>query len=338
MRTIIRTALLAMAVVGPARAQSIIETPKATIEIVGLKRWTIQMIDDSLAKYSPKDKLTAHACAAILREKLHFADASVTVFTNMTRDQAKSYVAVTVVEPTDSALIHYKPAFTDSLPIRDEWKAANTAFKDHNETAQRALQTPSFYESQLSARDSVTFEPVRAIHEMMIAQRASADFATARRTLDADGNSANRTMALIVLSGFANRDSAWWAVADALRDPTSGMVNATASQVLSLMSRRSPRPVDWAPVATQLRYVVDGTNLFAFDGLLRVLTATSVNPSLGEALLANGGAIVRAKLRSGNVSAKEAVVGFLAQLSGLPAASAASLDAWLDRRIAASEP
>lgn len=336
MRTIIRTALLAMGVVVPAQAQSVIETPKATIEIVGLKRWTIQMIDDSLAKYSPKDRLTAHACAAILREKLHFADASVDVFTNMTREQTKSYVAVTVVEPSDSALIHYKPAFSDSLPIRDEWKAAYSAFKDHNELAQRAMQTPSFYETRLSPQDSATFEPIHAMHDLLVAHRGAADFDIARRTLDADGNAVNRTMAAFVLSSFADRDSAWWALADALRDPTSGMVSSTASQILSLMSRRAPRPVDWAPMANRLRYVVDGTNLFAFDGLLRVLTATSVSPSLSDALLANGGAIVRAKLSSGNASAKEAVAGFVAQLSGLPAASGdPALVAWLDRRTAA---
>jgi hypothetical protein len=332
MRTLVYATLFAAAIVPPVQAQNVIETPKATIEIVGLKRWTIQMIDDSLAKYSPKDKLTAHACAAVLRDKLHFADASVGWYTNITQTQTKPYVAVTVVEPQDSALIHYRPAFSDSLPTRAEWAAAYAAFRAENQLAQTAIQTPSFYAREMSSQDSARFDKVRALHEVIVSHRASLDFETARRTLDSDGNAANRAMALLVLSNFAERDSAWWAVSDALRDPTSGMVNATASQVLRLMAARGARPVDWAPVAERLRFVIDGTNLFAFDELLRTLTATSVSPTLGPALLANGGAILRAKLHSGDVAAKDAARAFLVRLSGLlPTSETSVLDAWLDR-------
>ena len=44
------------------------------------------MIEDSLAAYSPTDSLTGHACAAILRGKLHFADASVNTFIGFFKD------------------------------------------------------------------------------------------------------------------------------------------------------------------------------------------------------------------------------------------------------------
>ena len=78
MRQLLLTASLAAATLtlvhaaaARAQASSVIETPTLTIELIGLKRWTVAMIDDSLAKYSPKDRLTAHACAAILRTKLH---------------------------------------------------------------------------------------------------------------------------------------------------------------------------------------------------------------------------------------------------------------------------
>ncbi|MGH7617504.1 MAG: hypothetical protein ACREPM_09780 [Gemmatimonadaceae bacterium] len=332
MRSLTRTALLAVTLAAPATAQNVIDTPTSTIEIVGLKRWTIQMIDDSLSKYSPKDRLTAHACAAILRDKLHFADASVTVFTSLP-GSTKSYVAVTIVEPADSALIHYKPEFRDSLPTRPEWSAAYAAFKAHNDVAQHAIQSPSFYAAVLSAKDSTAFDAVRPMHDMMVAHTSPADFELARRTVESDGNAANRAMALLVLSNFVDRDSAWRTVADALRDPTGGMVNATAAQVLRLMGVRSPRSVDWAPMADRLRYMIDGTGLFTFDVLLRTLTATSISPALAPRLLANGGAILRAKLHSGGDSSRDVARAFLAQLSGLPAtADISSFDAWLDRQ------
>ncbi len=139
-------ALCSLALTSSLAAQSIIETPTSTIEIMGLKRWTLRMIQDSLAVYAPGDSLTGHACAA----------------------------------PQDSARIHYR------------------------------------------------------------------------------------------------------------------------------------------------------TNLFAFDGTLRVLAATSVSPSLAAPLLAGGGAIVRAKLHSRNTWSKNDALAFLSQLSGLRATSdVAAFERWM---------
>src|SRR5262249_53183163 len=153
--------------------------------------------DDSLSTYSPKDKLTAHACAAILRQKLHFADASVSVYTDMAKAQTKPYVAVTVIEPSDSALIHYRPQFKDSLPQRPEWAAAFAQSRAATELPQTAIQTRAFYEATLSPADSTRFERVSALHDLITARHGNADFELARRTLDADGNSSNRAMAVL---------------------------------------------------------------------------------------------------------------------------------------------
>ena len=51
-----------------------------TVEMLGLRRWTIGMLQDSLAKYAPADSLQSHACAATLRYTLHFADAASTTW------------------------------------------------------------------------------------------------------------------------------------------------------------------------------------------------------------------------------------------------------------------
>jgi hypothetical protein len=77
------------------------------------------MIQDSLRRYAPKDSLLSHACAAILREKLKFADASVVYHTTTIAGKPmKPYMAVTVVEPQDSGLIRYREPFRDSQPAR----------------------------------------------------------------------------------------------------------------------------------------------------------------------------------------------------------------------------
>ncbi len=76
------------------------------------------------------------------------------------------------------------------------------------------------------------------------------------------------------------------------------MVSATASQVLSTLSRSAARTVNWAPVTDGVRAVLDGTDLFAHNALLDALAATKVAPALAPALLRGGGELVLAKLRS----------------------------------------
>ena len=323
-------ALCAAAVATPLASQTVIHTQKATIELIGLKRWTKQMIDDSLSKYAPGDSLTGHACAAILRGKLRFADAAVNVITNLPEYQFKNYVAITVVEPSDSAKIVYRPAFRDSLPTRANWAAVVDAFKNHSGMTQLALQTPSFYAKRLSSEDSTKFAAITPLHALILERTTATDFDLAIRTLESDGNTFNRVAAAIILSSFADHDAAWWALIDAQRDP-SGMVAGTALQVARTMARSKARTVDWAPLGPQVRHILNGTNLFSFSGTLSVLAATNVSPSLATTLLSGGGGIVSAKLRSGDVLAKREIAAFLSRLSGLPASSdVATFERWVE--------
>ncbi len=311
----------------PLRAQVILETPKATIELIGLRRWTLAMITDSLARYAPGSPLTGHACAAILRSTLHFADASVNVYVN-DPSRTKQYVAITLVEPQDSSRIHYKPALRDSLPGRAEWKAAYAAFQKNSDLGQRAFQSSGFFDRVLSAGDSAKYAALAPLHKLL-ENPAQADFSEALSTLDHDASVANRVIATVVLASFAYNDSAWYAVVDALRDPAA-IVGGTASQVLGTMAQRAARPVDWRPMMPSLRYLVDGTNLGATNAMMQALTRTNVSYQLAAPLLADGGAIVLAKLRSGDEYSRRVAAGFLAQLSGQPAStSAEAFDAWV---------
>ncbi|HTE43903.1 MAG TPA: hypothetical protein VK636_01560 [Gemmatimonadaceae bacterium] len=330
MRRHLAVALLLGLAASPLASQTILETPTSTIEFVGLKRWTLKMIEDSLAVYAPKDSLTAHACAAILRDKLHFADAAVSTYVGFDKNNPKKFVAITLVEPQDSALIHYKPAFRDSAATRADWTSAYAAFRANNELAQVAIQTPAFYKAHLSPEDRVKFTKVDALHSLLVARRDPRDLEQAIHTLETDRNSQNRTMALIVIASFADRDSAWHALADGLRDPSSGMVNATAAQLLGMLTRSAARPVDWRPMADRLRYIIDGTNLFGLDQLMTTLGATAINSSLAPILLQGGGTIVEAKLHSGDAHAKAAAISFLSQISGTPhSTDPAVLEQWM---------
>lgn len=54
---------------------SVLHVQGKTVEVVGLNRWTPAMIQDSMSLYAPGQSLLSHGCAAVLRYKLHFAQA-----------------------------------------------------------------------------------------------------------------------------------------------------------------------------------------------------------------------------------------------------------------------
>src|SRR5207247_10808631 len=83
-----------------ATAQQRFRTPQGIVEVVGLRRWTVQMIQDSAAKYAPGQDLASHACAAVLRLKLKFADASVMYYRPDTGSSG-GVLIVSVIEPQD---------------------------------------------------------------------------------------------------------------------------------------------------------------------------------------------------------------------------------------------
>jgi hypothetical protein len=294
----------------------ILETPTTRLELIGLKRWTLAMIQDSLARYAPGESLVSHACAAILREKLGFADAAVQYSPPGFNGRTKGYFAVPVVEPQDSARVRYRELPRDSLPHAADWAEALAVFEKHNQAFQSAIQAPAFLLGQMSP-DSV--EPrlaaARQLLKFLRAHRTHGDRQVALRTLARDSSPHNRVIAAVMLAGFVDSDSSWWALADALRDQ-DGMVSATASQVLSTMSRAAARPVNWAPVADGVRAVLDGTNLFAHNTLLEALVATRVDSTLAPALLRGGGELVLAKLRSEDLPTAGLAQRFLTQLSG----------------------
>jgi hypothetical protein len=294
----------------------ILETPTARLELIGLKRWTLAMIQDSLARYAPGDSLTSHACAALLRRKVGFADAAVQYYPPGFEGNPKGYFAVPVVEPQDSARVRYRARPRDSVPDRADWAPALTVFREHNQAFQSAIQWPPFLLGRMHP-DSVELRlaPARPLLEFLRRHRTEADRHRALWTLAHDGNVPQRAVAAVVLAGFSESDSTWWALADALRDQ-DGMVSATASQVLTTLSLGAARPVNWAPVADGIRAVLDGTNLFAHNTLLDALAATKVDAALAAALLREGGELVLAKLRSGDLTGARAAHRFLTQVSG----------------------
>src|SRR5690606_14662765 len=101
------------------------EKPK--LYVIGLKRWTVDMINDTLNKYypnTPEATLYGHACAGVLKER-GFANALPIYWPGANGTMSR---VVLVVEPQDSALVAPNPPITTTRDIPDDWKAAIQPF------------------------------------------------------------------------------------------------------------------------------------------------------------------------------------------------------------------
>jgi hypothetical protein len=287
MRKLLGVGLILLATSVRAQTPTFIHLPRKTIEVVGLERWTVQMIQDSLNRYAPGDSLQSDACAAILRYKLHFPDAANEIILSSAADTVP-YVFVSVVEPDDSARVHYRPVSlaTDSASVRPEWQDGVALIRHHPEGFQMGLY--SFWtRPEIPRYASADSLGVEATWTFLEHHRALQDAALARETLASDPNMYDRMAAVAVLENFPGQDSTWWALFETLRE-SDGFAKGTAQQVLSVLAGRAPH-VDWGPEVATIHALLDGTSLFALPTVMNVLVATGVGPESARAFLKGGG-------------------------------------------------
>lgn len=269
----------------------------AAVEVLGLRRWTIAMIQDSLGRYSPKDSLQSHACAAVLRYKLKFADASAALF--MSEDgKDPPFTVVTVREPQDSALVHFRVLPFDSVSPEPTWTSVTDALSRGSRATAMAVRTylnPSVaLPPSATAADSTE---AGALVAFLRARTSDEDRRKALRVLESGPNMYDRMAATLVLANFSERDDTWWALIDAMRE-TDGPVKGYATDVLRSLGLRYPRKIDWRPRREGLRAMLNGTSLFVVPTLLDVLVRTEIGPDDASALLRGGGEILLEYLRS----------------------------------------
>ncbi len=319
MRRSTRTVLtiLALLVAAPTslRAQAVLQNDSLRVELIGLRRWTVPMIEDSLRRHAPTASLLSHACAVALRA-IGFADASATYYPAGTGGDARELLVVSVIEPHDSALVRWRPAFRDTLPGQAPARDAAALFEQQPRAVQQVLRRPRLLVRRAALAPADSFlAPAQPLRDFLGAHRTPAAARRSYRTLARDGNDTNRLAATIVLANFPERDRTWWALVDGLRDRATP-VRVAAMQLLHGMTVDHPRRVDWAPATASVRAVLDGTDLFAHNDLLDALAATQVSPRLARPLLAGGGRLVLAKLRSSAPREHTLARRFLVQIAG----------------------
>lgn len=268
------------------------------VEVIGLRRWTIAMIQDSLARYSPADSLQSHACASVLRYKLHFADASTTYFVPR---PGEFRIVVTVREPQDSARVKYRHVQFDTTGGLAEWADVRAVLAQKTglfEDATRSLFLGGPRNPPSRLRATPDSSEVIQLASWFRLRTSDKDRTTALHVLAHAPNMLDRTIATIVLANFPERDDTWYALVDALLEPDYSP-KVFASLVLTTLSERGRRAVDWTPRYAALNSILDGTSLFHAGDVMEMLVYTGAGPAQARALLKNGGTLLLDYLGSG---------------------------------------
>jgi hypothetical protein len=316
-------------------AQVAYDSPKGRVEVLGLRRWTLAMLQDSIRHYVRGQELYEAACMVTLRDSLHFAEASVDRYEWAPPGQPqRSFLAIKVIEPEQAASVQWdtrpRNEYTSLLPdyaplilaVSDSagavWLGRLTYWLQFPDSTarQRALARAS---ESAGADGQRTFAFLQT-------RRAEGDRVRATRVLKSDGFWVNRMVAVALLSNFAARDSTWFLLVRALRDPHDAVREAAGAVIRGLPSRA----VDWRGSVNDLRLLLGGTNLPSIQTVFELLARTDVDPALAAALLRNNAGWVLDHLGSEAPMASDAAHRFLVRLNGGHdlGASRAAWEAW----------
>jgi hypothetical protein len=297
--------------------------PGFTVEVVGLRRWSLPMIDDSLAKYVPGETLASHACIANLRDNLGFADANIIGFATLHitgTDTTRSRKMILLVrEPQDSARVHQIVRAKDYTARLVEWRPVTSVFRSDNDLfysfylSYLGEDAPAIPVGRRSVRDSLDWA---AMTQVLAREHTDSGYAKALRVLAQSPSNPDRSVAILVLSRYPDRDEAWRTLLMAAVEDPQWLDSDIAQEAMQMMSARHPRHVDWAPVAPIIRNVLDGTALAALAPVIDVLLGTGVDRRSASALLSHGGEMLTSLLELSSEEVTKPAHELLVRLRG----------------------
>lgn len=262
----------------------VIDTESGKVEFVGLNTWTVDGLVDTLRSISPDQSL--HACAADLRYKLGFADASAIGYF----DNGDLYTVITVIEPQGKSFIKYLDEPSDSLEALSDWKEGIELFENDFQGFNIAIQNYGrvlFNDKEFAKKnvpDWINAEHVERVWEFLLNQNSRDDMYLALWILNSDKNYRNRVIASSILANFSEYDLTWWVLLDQMRYPDA-RISGTSMAVFNSLSQSNPKEVNWKPALPSVQHILRGTNLFAYNTVLNVLPKTGLNRELAEVLL-----------------------------------------------------
>jgi hypothetical protein len=301
--------LVGLLVISPlaARAQ-VVRTSLGSVEFLGLEKWTPAQIQERLGYTSP-DQL--HYCAADLK-KLGFPEASVFGYS----EHGRRITVVTVIEPQRAAELIYKARPSAHIPLATQWQKLTNIAKNPTFLEGGILDYSRNLAGALADRPWLSDGAPQGWWPLVHNFDKQTDFRQAERILGLADDPNARAVAAVVLMNFSSEDPAWRSLVSGLRDPDN-LVQSTCLQALNSLATYHPRKVNWAPSVADLVDLLRGTDLFAFQFVLKTLTVTKIDPSLAVPLLSHGSArLAIAYLRAQHAEQRNLARSFLVAIAG----------------------
>lgn len=293
-----------------------VETPTGVVEFIGLHHWTIRMIEDSMKVHVPGKPLGQ--CAAVLRS-LGFPSAQSVGWTTA---EGRPSTLVLLVEPQDSALVRYRKLPEGKSSPVPAWRDGYSTLKDHVGAYQLGAQEFGIYAVRDTVLENLILRSypgdsaeLRFFWHFLERNRNSQSANLAERTLLQDTSVDNRMVAAAILGAQRGRVRAWYALVKGMRDPDERVAAAAEMGLTSLLTG-AQHPIDWRPALTDVRAILDGTNVLGLRTMLLVLTKTNVDPMLARALVPENGGLVLDILASHSPTHRDAAHAFLVRLAG----------------------
>lgn len=305
--------VLLLATASPGAGQ-VIPGPHGPVEFIGLQHWDAQKLFDAIRELDPDRPF--HACAAVMKQDLGFADAA--AFLYMTGFSADSERYTVVVGVEDGSRVRYRPAGSETVALPETWENLKTLIDEDMATMDAAARTLHVADDQ--ARGIAEFmgadpETLARVRDLVGRANGDEDRRLAHEVLARDSSRSARAAATLVLGNFIDDDGAWYALAGSLID-SQARVRTVAGSILEGLIAQGPDPVDWSGAGATLSALFGGTNPFAFIEIVKVLSLTGIDPAFGQQLVRGSPDLLLAHAGAEHERTREPALNFLRAVSG----------------------
>lgn len=260
----------------PSFAQNVVQEGGETIEFIGLKKWTVKQLQDSVRKHDPKGKLSF--CAATLKSELKFCDASVIYYY---RNDTTYDGVITVIEPQDSLLVKRNALFEGENDLQSEWYDFSDKYRKYGYETSLAQRT------RLLTDDSARIELEQFVKQVQRIKIDTAIFREIRTLLRTNSvnvknlskivhtswNPYSRGVAILAMSGLPDNDTCLASVVHGLLDiAVSSSSVIPAEESLSFIMKHRKNQILLPPLYKDLRTLVNGANLFAYGEVMNLIS------------------------------------------------------------------
>ena len=297
----------------------VFETERGKIEILGLKNWDAQKLLDTMKALNPNKPI--HACAGEMKHNFGFAEVSSMFYIEDFNNLSSMYSVVTIIENNDNSKIKYIEKPTDSLSLLPQYTKCYSIIEKNPMIFFVGVQTYYLYKAnkidslnKVLTNYRLKLNTVRPFWDFILSQNDVKDMNLALWILKNDSNKKNRKIALAILLNFSEYDSVWWTLMN-LQRYVEQKFSIPAIEVLRALNK-NPRKINWAPAINSIKYILNGTNLFAFQNSLDVLTNTQISSDLSGVILKNSSDLILTYLNAKHDKTREVATKFIQQISG----------------------